>query len=125
VERSDTHQLHFAKLTGFAKRSTYPSHLHFRPQNLSHQKSNFARAFNAILHVQILRRKYSALRGPQINRILSPIPPHCEGRFAIVTNVDAGCGGRGGVGRARQLQGGRQTRERSSGARRTALNRLR
>jgi hypothetical protein len=25
---------------------------------------------------------------------LPAIPPHAEGRFAIVTNVEAGCGGR-------------------------------
>jgi hypothetical protein len=27
----------------------------------------------------------------------APSRPHQEGRFAIVTNVEAGCGGRGGV----------------------------
>ena len=46
----------------------------------------------------------------------SPVPPHQEGRIAIVTDVDAGCGGRGSVGRAWQ-QGGRTARERSGGAR--------
>ena len=32
--------------------------------------------------------------------LLFAIPPHKEGRFAIVTNVEAGCGGRFGVARA-------------------------
>jgi hypothetical protein len=47
----------------------------------------------------------------------SLVPPHQEGRIAIVTDVDAGCGGRGSVGRAWQSQGGRTARERSGGAR--------
>jgi hypothetical protein len=37
--------------------------------------------------------------------------------LAIVTNVGTGCGGRGGVVRAMELQGGLQARERSQGAR--------
>src|SRR5206468_13088420 len=48
-----------------------------------------------------------------------------EGRIAIVTDVDAGCGGRGSVGRPWQSQGGRTARERSGGARTTTLNRCR
>jgi hypothetical protein len=60
------------------------------------QKTNFSRPFNPITPVQISREKYSALRSPQINRTLPRIPPHREGRFAIVTNVEAGSGGRDG-----------------------------
>ena len=59
-------------------------------------KPNFPSPFNPITSVQISRQKYSALRFPQITRTLSRIPPHEEGRFAIVTNVEAGCGGRDG-----------------------------
>ena len=47
--------------------------------------------------------------------------PH-EGRFAIVTNVGMGCGGRGSVGRATESQGGFGC-ERSGARRRTALMR--
>jgi hypothetical protein len=60
------------------------------------RKPNFPSPFNPITPVQISRQKYSALRFPQITRTLSRIPPHEEGRFAIVTNVEAGCGGRDG-----------------------------
>jgi len=34
---------------------------------------------------------------PQIKSITRAIPAHTEGRFAIVTNVGQGCGGRGGA----------------------------
>jgi hypothetical protein len=65
-------------------------------RNPLRQKTNFPSPFNPITPVQISRQKYSALRFPQISRTLSPIPPHAEGRFAIVTNVEAGSGGRDG-----------------------------
>jgi hypothetical protein len=45
-----------------------------------------------------------------------------ERALAIVTNVGAGCGGRGSVGRATGSQGG-SIRERSTARRRTALKR--
>jgi hypothetical protein len=66
------------------------------PKILPRPKPNFPSPSNPITPVQISRQKYSALRFPQISRTLSGIPPHAEGRFAIVTNVEAGCGGRDG-----------------------------
>ena len=57
-------------------------------------ETNFANSYNPIAPVQSSHRKYSALCSPQISRILSRIPPHEEGRIAIVTNVEAGSGGR-------------------------------
>jgi hypothetical protein len=59
-------------------------------------KTNFISPFNPITSVQISREKYSALRRAQITSTLPRIPPHEEGRFAIVTNVEAGSGGRDG-----------------------------
>ena len=58
------------------------------------QKSHFLSHFNAITFVQSSQEKHSALRFPQISRTLARIPPREEGRFAIVTNVEAGSGGR-------------------------------
>jgi hypothetical protein len=63
-------------------------------KDLLHEKANFASPFNAIPLVQSCCEKYSALPSPQIGRILAAIPPHEEGRIAIVTNVEAGSGGR-------------------------------
>jgi hypothetical protein len=48
------------------------------------------------------------------------IPSRYEGRFAIVTNVGMGCGGRGSVARETGSQGG-FSRERSANARRRAM----
>jgi hypothetical protein len=53
------------------------------------------------LVVQPLREKYSASPPTQITFKTSAIPSHTEGRFAIVTDVGAGCGGRGSVRRAK------------------------
>jgi hypothetical protein len=57
-------------------------------------KTKFTRAFNAIPRVQSCCEKYSAWGVGQISRILPRIPPREEGRIAIVTNVEAGSGGR-------------------------------
>jgi hypothetical protein len=59
-------------------------------------KTNFINPLNPITPVQTSRKKYSSLRRPQITSTLPHIPPHEEGRFAIVTNVEAGSGGRDG-----------------------------
>jgi hypothetical protein len=59
-------------------------------------KTNFTSPFNPITPVQSSRKKYSVLCRPQITSTLPRIPPHEEGRFAIVTNVEAGSGGRDG-----------------------------
>jgi hypothetical protein len=57
-------------------------------------ETNFASRFNPVTPVQSSRKKYSALCSPQISRIIPRIPPRAEGRIAIVTNVEAGSGGR-------------------------------
>src|SRR5215813_7076946 len=57
-------------------------------------KANFACASNANRFVQSSREKYSTLPLAQISSILPCIPPREEGRIAIVTNVEAGSGGR-------------------------------
>jgi hypothetical protein len=51
-------------------------------------------------------QKYSCFHSPQITSTTPAIPSHTEGRIAIVTDVGAGCGGRGSVLRATGLQGG-------------------
>jgi hypothetical protein len=50
--------------------------------------------------VQPLAQKYSGFPKAQITFITGAIPSHTEGRFAIVTDVGAGCDGRDSVGRA-------------------------
>jgi hypothetical protein len=45
--------------------------------------------------VQPLLQKYFGFPLPQITSPFFVIPPSHEGRFAIVTDVEAGCGGRG------------------------------
>jgi hypothetical protein len=56
--------------------------------------------------VQPCLQKYFGFRTPQITSRTLAIPSHTEGRFAIVTDVGTGCGGRGSVLRAMGLQGG-------------------
>jgi len=51
-------------------------------------------------------QKYFCFHTPQITSRTFRIPSHTEGRFAIVTDVGAGCGGRGSVLRAMGSQGG-------------------
>ena len=46
------------------------------------------------LAVQPHLQKYFPSRLTQIKSISIAVPPHTEGRFAIVTDVGAGCGGR-------------------------------
>jgi hypothetical protein len=58
-----------------------------------------------ICPVQSSLQKQFASRITQITSMPSAIPP-AEGRFAIVTDVGAGCGGRGDILRAMRLQGG-------------------
>jgi len=63
-------------------------------QNLLRAKTSFINPLNANRPVQSSHQKYSAWRVGQISRILSRIPSRQEGRIAIVTNVEAGSGGR-------------------------------
>jgi len=67
---------------------------HVRPRDALRAKTDFVCAFNAIPRVHWFAEKYSALSSPQISFILSHIPPPEKGRIAIVTNVEAGSGGR-------------------------------
>jgi hypothetical protein len=52
-----------------------------------------------------LQKYFASMVGRNISMSLA-IPYHTEGRFAIVTDVGTGCGGRGSVLRAMGLQGG-------------------
>jgi len=52
-----------------------------------------------------LQKYFASVVGRNISMSLA-IPSHTEGRFAIVTDVGTGCGGRGSVLRAMGLQGG-------------------
>ena len=47
--------------------------------------------------VQSHLQKYFCFHRPQITSRTLAIPSHTEGRIAIVTDVGAGCGGRGSV----------------------------
>ena len=63
------------------------------------QKSNLLNLFNLILSVQSHLEKFSAL---PVGQIISTSPRHPvspEGRLAIVTDVETGCGGREGAER--------------------------
>src|ERR1700674_350218 len=68
-------------------------------------KKKFSCGINAILPVQSCLKKYFPSRFPQITSIFRAIPSHSEGRFAIVTDVGTGCGGRGGGARRAALTG--------------------
>ena len=59
-------------------------------------KSSFLKHFKLILAVQSARKKYSASRRPQINGFIAP-SASSKRDVRVVTNVEAGCGGRGGV----------------------------
>ncbi len=61
--------------------------------------SDLLNGFNLIWVVQSSREKYFAFSETQIRRTTLDIPRPQEGRIAIVTDVGAGCGGRGSVGR--------------------------
>jgi hypothetical protein len=78
----------------FASSPVVPPSQTVRPQDRLRRKANFSRVFNSMTPVQISREKYSALRSAEISRIFLVIPPRAEGRFAIVTDVEAGSGGR-------------------------------
>ena len=68
----------------------------FEPCRLR-QKSNFFNQINVIWVVQSLRKKYFCFSEVQIS--LHDLPSRPErGALAIVTNVGAGSGGRGGAG---------------------------
>jgi hypothetical protein len=58
-------------------------------------KSNFLNRIKLFLPVQSRSQKYSASRFTQITFKTPAVPSHSEGRFAIVTDVGAGCDGRG------------------------------
>ncbi len=68
--------------------------------------ANLLNWINLIWAVQSSLQKYFCFRTPQITSRTFRIPSHTEGRIMIVTNVGAGCGGRGSVLRAMGSQGG-------------------
>jgi hypothetical protein len=77
--------------------STHPAGL-FSPSVRAGRK--FLNRIKLILAVQSCLKKYFGFHLPQITSRTFRIPSHTEGRFAIVTDVGAGCGGRGSVLRA-------------------------
>jgi len=75
----------------------------------------FCNGFNVMLPVQSLPKKYSCSRSPQITATTRPSRPG-RGALAIVTNVGAGRGGRGSVGRVVVFAGRALVRERTQRA---------
>jgi hypothetical protein len=69
--------------------------------------------------VQPLAQKYSGFPKAQITFITGAIPSHTEGRFAIVTDVGAGCDGRDSVGRAGGRRAGLPVSDRTARGRTT------
>jgi hypothetical protein len=65
-----------------------------RSENRMRRKTDFASGFNPISPVQPLRQKYLYFFLSEF-MYSSPYPASCEGRIAIVTDVEAGSGGRG------------------------------
>jgi len=74
-----------------------------------------ARRANQRSGCQAIIRKYSSFSPPQITLHLAPSRPG-RGALAIVTNVGAGCGGRGSVGRVVVFAGRALLRERTQRA---------
>ncbi|GLH78091.1 hypothetical protein SSBR45G_29990 [Bradyrhizobium sp. SSBR45G] len=62
-------------------------------KNAKHRKSKFMFGFNHITFSNP-SRKNIFLSFYQNSWFSLPVPSRKEGRFAVVTNVDAGCGGR-------------------------------
>ena len=80
-------------------------------------QGDFLNRIKLMLAVQSCLQKYFGFHTPQITSRTFRIPSHTEGRFAIVTDVGTGCGGRGSVLRAMGSQGGFSgIRERFPGA---------
>ena len=84
-------------------------------------KSIFCNGFNVICPVQSLPAKiFRVRRSPQITD-KTPASRPGRGALAIVTNVGAGCGGRGSVGRVVVFAGRALVRERTRARRRPAM----
>ena len=75
-----------------------------------------------MLAVQSCLQKFRFALDP--NHFISSAVPFRRGALAIVTNVGAGCGGRGSVGRAKERRAG-LSRERSTGAQTNGAIRVR
>ena len=58
------------------------------------EKLNLLKQFKLFLPVQSRPQKYFRSLQTQITCISIAVPSHTEGRFAIVTDVGTGCGGR-------------------------------
>src|ERR1700761_5487895 len=61
------------------------------------QTADLSSPISVMLPVHPCAKKYSAFAAGQISGISRAVPRHQKGRFAIVTNVGAGCGGRLGA----------------------------
>ena len=64
------------------------------PPQAPHDRRKISFGFNLIWGVQSPLQKYFHSHLSQITCISSAIPAYTKGRFAIVTDVGAGCGGR-------------------------------
>jgi hypothetical protein len=93
-----------AKKMGTAQARLCPSYETTPPRRLR-ARPNLLKQINLICPVQSSLQKYFSFHRPQITSRTFRIPSHTEGRIAIVTDVGAGCGGRGSVLRAMGLQG--------------------
>jgi len=72
-------------------------------ENPPSRKQRFCEAFQRDLGCPVPSLKNISLRASPIKSIFPAIPSHSEGRFAIVTDVGTGCGGRGGGARRATL----------------------
>jgi hypothetical protein len=92
-------------------------------QNRLRANRNFLKAFKLISPVQSSLEKYSASHHPQIDGFISPSRLDQRG-VRVVTNVEAGCGGRGSVRRfcARRLAPTRTAKPCGPGAPTLALS---
>ena len=102
----DTHQLLFMASMGFAKSSTHPAYYDRSwPQGVARRKK-IPEPDQADLACPVLSAKIFRFAAHPNHRYIHRHPVPHEGRFAIVTNVGTGCGGRGSVERAMGSQGG-------------------
>jgi hypothetical protein len=90
-------------------------------QRPSRQKTNFSNRINAILPVQSPSAKIFRFAIPPNQIDNHRIPSRSEGRFAIVTDVGTGCGGREGGARRAWLM--RTAKSCGPGAPKQALSR--
>jgi hypothetical protein len=98
VERSDTHQLHFVEVMGFARAQPI-----LRIDNKTGSSDLPVGQF-VDRRVESSLQKYFPFRAPQITSRTFRIPPH-RGAYHDRHERGVGCGGRGSVLRAMGSQG--------------------